>query len=507
MKADLVIGDFASLPEEFLVVAAEYLLALLDRKSDLSSYELTSRGREKVERTMGFLRDSQHVSVRAAMARMDGGTGAVWLPRDEPSSAEEEEEEVGDRRAGGLGDEAPYSLAGSGRLSESITAEDRDLSERLRRLKAALRGEKAEHSVASTSTSTPSRVDTGAEDTSSSSDESSDTEAEAEAPSEGEGEQRAEEGGRDDGGGHREEVTAQEDEEVVVVPLDSPSPSSSSSSGSDSDSDYSEGSRPATCPAAVQLHVKRGAVLHKFFSSWMAVVQTELFRRQRSRTLRRLFVRNQKVRRAKSSLRGWMLVAKQKKILGLCVTKWPGIRLHQVFDAWRVVARKRHRNNRLACRSHSRRLRYFLLWCFRVWRAQLGERVYGEYGDLRARVMLLEEEQQELLGQEREARGYRDHLYSVLAQVAEIGVNLLRVENGGEALIECCQKVETILKLNSAYVPQEALDAAMANIDFGAAATPHSATPKGQSNATAGNGAGGGTLINQIKNFLVQSIN
>lgn len=491
MKADLVIGDFASLPEEFLVVAAEYLLALLDRKSDLSSYELTSRGREKVERTMGFLRDSQHVSVRAAMARMDGGTGAVWLPRDEPSSAEEEEEEeVGDRRAGGLGDEAPYSLAGSGRLSESITAEDRDLSERLRRLKAALRGERAEHSVASTSTSTPSRVDTGAEDTSSSSDESSDTEAEAEAPSEGEGEQRAEEGGRDDGGGHREEVTAQEDEEVVVVPLDSPSPSSSSSSGSDSDSDYSEGSRPATCPAAVQLHVKRGAVLHKFFSSWMAVVQTELFRRQRSRTLRRLFVRNQKVRRAKSSLRGWMLVAKQKKILGLCVTKWPGIRLHQVFDAWRVVARKRHRNNRLACRSHSRRLRYFLLWCFRVWRAQLGERVYGEYGDLRARVMLLEEEQQELLGQEREARGYRDHLYSVLAQVAEIGVNLLRVENGGEALIECCQKVETILKLNSAYVPQEALDAAMANIDFGAAATPHSATPKGRSNATAGNGAG-----------------
>ena len=58
----------------------------------------------------------------------------------------------------------------------------------------------------------------------------------------------------------------------------------------------------------------------------------------------------------------------------------------------------------------------------------------------------------------------------MLAQVAEIGVNLLRVENG-EALIECCQKVETILKLNSAYVPQEALDAAMATRRRGCDAT------------------------------------
>ena len=45
-------------------------------------------------------------------------------------------------------------------------------------------------------------------------------------------------------------------------------------------------------------------------------------------------------------------------------------------------------------------------------------------------------------------------------------MNLLKVENGGEALIDCCARVENILRLNSAYVPQEALDSAMASIDW-----------------------------------------
>ena len=40
------------------------------------------------------------------------------------------------------------------------------------------------------------------------------------------------------------------------------------------------------------------------------------------------------------------------------------------------------------------------------------------------------------------------------------------MENGGEALIDCCSRVENILRLNSAYVPQEALDTAMASIDW-----------------------------------------
>ena len=67
-----------------------------------------------------------------------------------------------------------------------------------------------------------------------------------------------------------------------------------------------------------------------------------------------------------------------------------------------------------------------------------------------------------------EAERYKDHLYNVLSEVAEIGVRLLNVENGGPALIDCCAKVENILRLNAAYVPQEALDSALSSIDWSA---------------------------------------
>ena len=93
-------------------------------------------------------------------------------------------------------------------------------------------------------------------------------------------------------------------------------------------------------------------------------------------------------------------------------------------------------------------------------------KIFTTYREMRAKTLFLEDEVDELRDARSESNRYKDNLYNVLSEVAEIGVNLLKVENGGEALIDCCARVENILRLNSAYVPPEALDSALASIDW-----------------------------------------
>ena len=93
-------------------------------------------------------------------------------------------------------------------------------------------------------------------------------------------------------------------------------------------------------------------------------------------------------------------------------------------------------------------------------------RVFTTFREMRAKCLYLEDEVDDLRQAKTEANAFRDNLYNVLSEVAEIGVNLLKVENGGTALIDCCARVENILRLNSAYVPSEALDSALASIDW-----------------------------------------
>ena len=134
----------------------------------------------------------------------------------------------------------------------------------------------------------------------------------------------------------------------------------------------------------------------------------------------------------------------------MCLNKWLSMRLVNCFVSWDSVARELRRNNRVCLAYHRSRMHRLMGRSFSEWRCMMNAKVFSNHRDMKAKFLYLKNEVDDLKHFKAEATRFRDHLYNVLSEVSEIGVNLLKVENGGEALIDCCARVENILRLNSA---------------------------------------------------------
>ncbi|UPR02791.1 hypothetical protein HOP50_10g61180 [Chloropicon primus] len=518
---DWVIEDFASHSEEFLVVAAEYLMTLLSYDSDLSGYSLTDREKEKLERTLSFLKDSSHVLVRRTMDRMDGGDKhpSLWYLTTSESPGY-------DRAGPSPGSSLEPKAEHHDRVAEGGEGSRDDIAfnERLRNLKTTLKAKDKDKDKDKEWVSTPasplaktdSEGDLGDKErlvttlgggeaeasddsmASISSDTSSTCSSEEEAESRGVGSEDqdekdvqvvdsapASEGSEGDLATETEENEVREEVGSDVVQHDvgyggnTALEVSSSSSEEDVEEESDGRANTGESSGRSEVFLKRGAMLYKFFSSWMQVAEKEMLVRQKIKTLRRLFNQNNRARRVSESFYAWKFNTRQKILLALCLNKWVGLRVANVFVSWLLLARESRRNQRLSERYNRRRLRRLAASSFAEWRSQVNAKVFLSHRDTRARCLFLEDEVDELKEARAEATRFKDHLYNVLSEVAEIGVNLLKVENGGEALIHCCAKVENILRLNSAYVPEEALDTVMASVDW-SSLSPRAAAKAGE---------------------------
>ena len=534
---DLVIGEYGTsgCSEEFLVVAAEYLAELLDYDTKVEGYGLSVRAKEKLERTLSFLRDSSYQSVRNAMAKLqangkgEGGSDKnynKWKPTSTPtrtpalsvpsrylrntrasmqpnvlqvSSRVNHQKQKGDTLPLDLEELAfnqrlenlKFTLTGGGRYAgRPLGAVTNNTSAQQAQVQVQVQVQEGEHGAEVTEEveevqvkvneeveeedeeSKPALVSVS-EDSSSSTAAS--TSMEDDTSSEGEeGESEADEDVGFSSGRKGWEI--KEVQRSVVKSFQrsdevSCSESESSSSLGSERSNRETGFALSTIDAEsellkMKLQMKRGAQLYKYFSGWMQVAEKELLIRQKIKMLRRLFNQNNRNRRLSESFYAWRYHKRQVALLSACLSKWTGFRLCDTFKSWQVVVRERRRNARFCDLYNQRRMYRLMANSFAEWRNIVNIKIFTTYRDMKAKYFMLEDEVDDLRKAKSEGNRFKDHLYSVLFEVSEIGVNLLRVENGGAALIDCCAKVENILKLNSAYVPAQALDSAMASIDW-----------------------------------------
>ena len=487
-----MIHEFGAHGEEFLIAASEYLLELLQYDSNLSGYELTDRTREKVQRTVSFLRENSNAQVRRNMSRLDNADGraayaglltqeATGVSLHDRVAASPSPNVLQISSRVNLGMAAKKGRGGAGSFSDSLTDPDLSFNRRLKNLKSTLgsKEEKFKALPAKSEAESEEVVEVevgqglgGSEDSMASisddttMDTTADTEANEREPGEGalgdaesrrgpevapeaqstsqESEER-DEGGEDGDGGGTDEGQGRGIEDEIV---DSRASTSSSEGQGDSEDDGAA----ATAKGSVSflVHIKRGALMQKFFLAWMRVAQNELLMRQQIKTMRRLFNYNNRNRRLQESFYAWKFNTGQKVVLALCLNKWLSMRLVNCFVSWDSVARELRRNNRVCLAYHRSRMHRLMGRSFSEWRCMMNAKVFSNHRDMKAKFLYLKDEVDDLKHFKAEATRFRDHLYNVLSEVSEIGVNLLKVENGGEALIDCCARVENILRLNSA---------------------------------------------------------